>query len=126
MYTARQSAIAVGVFFLITHVTSVLAAFVFYAPVLADPGFALDGVSPAGVRFGGLLDVLLALAVVGTSVAAYPIVKPVSEGFAMGYVALRTLEAGVILIGVVLLMAATTLHGTSSLDIAKGFVSVTN
>lgn len=105
MYSSRTTAIAAGIFYLITHVTSV-AAVLLYAPTLAD---ATAGDTNT-VLVGTLLDVVLAIAVVGTSIAVYPVVRRVSEGFALGYVALRTLEASVILVGAVMLATAMMLR----------------
>lgn len=105
MYTSRTTAIAAGIFYLITHVTSV-AAVLLYAPTLAN---ATAGDTNT-VLVGTLLDVVLAIAVVGTSIAVYPVVRRVSEGFALGYVALRTLEASVILVGAVMLATAMMLR----------------
>lgn len=118
MYSTRTTAIAAGVFFLITHVTSIVAVLL-YAPALADP---LAG-DPNAVLLGTVLDSILAFTVVGTAVALYPIVRRVSEGFAVGYVALRTLESSVILAGVVMLMAAMAVRTTSP-EVAAGFVAV--
>jgi len=107
MYSPRTSARAAGIFYLITHVTSV-AAVLLYAPTLADP--AAGGTN--AVLVGTVLDTILAFAVVGTSLALYPLIRRTSEGFALGYVALRTLEAAVILTGVVALAAAMNVRGT--------------
>lgn len=101
MYSPRTTAIAAGVFYLITHVTSVMAVLL-YAPTLADPAAGDTNT----VLVGTLLDVILAFGVVGTAIALYPVVRRASEGFALGYVALRTLESSVILVGVVMLMTA--------------------
>ena len=108
MYTARQTAIAAGILYLVTHVTSVVTRVVFFAGPLS--GAAAD---PTLVRLGVLSEVVLALAVAGTSIALYPVVRRVSEGFALGYVALRTLEAGVILTGAVAMVAFVSLGDPS-------------
>ncbi|MEZ5192162.1 MAG: DUF4386 domain-containing protein [Nocardioides sp.] len=71
------------------------------------------------VLLGGLAEVVLALAVVGTSLALYPLLRDQGPGLAVGYVALRTLEAGVILVGVVALLpvvAAPATTATPGLD----------
>lgn len=101
-----------GIFYLITHVTSVTAA-VLYAPLRERPGHVASGGAPA-VTVAGLLEVVLALAVVGTAVALYPIVRRSAESLAIGYVALRTLEAGVILVGVVAGWAVLTLDASAA------------
>ena len=74
------------------------------------------------VLVGVFFEVILALAVVGTAVALFPVVKRQNEGVALGYVGLRTLEAGIIAVGVVPLLAVVTLRqhltGTAGADTA--------
>ncbi len=105
----RRLAIAAGVLYLITHVTSVPAAFL-YGPVLNHPDYIVGPGPDTRVLWGGFLEVLLALAIVGTAVALFPIVRRYNEGVALGYVGLRTLEAGIIAVGVVPLLAVATLR----------------
>jgi hypothetical protein len=111
--TPRKLAIAAGVLFLITHITSI-GAVVLYDPVLKNANYFLGAGADAQVLLGGLLDILLALTVAGTSFALFPIVKRWNEGVALGYVGLRTLEAGIIAIGVVSLFALVTLRQFSA------------
>jgi hypothetical protein len=113
MRDPRKTAIIAGVLYFLTHVTSI-AAVALYAPVFADPAWVTGGGSDGGVLLGGLLDVLLALGVVGTSVALYPVLKRQNEGVALGYVALRTLEAGVILVGVVTILGVVSLRSVAA------------
>lgn len=92
MSPLRKNAVVVGVLFLITHVTSVAARLLY-------------GTGPESAELAGsVLEVVLALGVVGTAVALYPVARRASQSVAMGYVALRTLEAGVILTGVVTML----------------------
>ena len=109
MDTRRKLAIAAGVCFLITHVTSVPAALL-YGPILNRAGYVLGSVSDTRVLLGAFLEVICALGIVGTAVALFPVVKRHNEGGAMGYVGLRTLEAGIIAVGVVPLLVAVTLR----------------
>jgi len=106
----RKLAIATGVLFLITHVTSV-AAMVLYQPVLNRPGYVLgNGAANSRILLGGLLEVILAAAVVGTAVTLYPVVSRHNRAFAMGYVGLRTIEAGIIVTGIASLLAVVSLQ----------------
>jgi hypothetical protein len=106
----RKIAIVAGILYLLTHVTSV-AARLMYAPVLTDPGYVLgDGAADTVILVAALFEVVLALAVVGTAVTLYPVVRRYNEGVAIGYVGLRTLEAGVIAVGVVSILAVVTLR----------------
>ncbi len=112
MQAFRKTAAVIGALFLLTHVTAITAV-VLYAPVFADPEYVLGGGDGSGVLLGGLLDVVLALGVVGTGVALYPVLRRQNEGVALGYVALRTLEAGVILVGVVTILGVLSLRETA-------------
>src|ERR1039458_7085596 len=110
MSPARKLAIATGVLFFITHVTSV-AAIVLYQPVLNRPGYVLgNGAADSRILLGGLLEVILAAAVIGTAVTLYPVVSRHDRALAMGYVGLRTLEAGIIVTGIVSLLAVVSLQ----------------
>jgi len=105
----RRIAIAAGVLFLVTHVTSV-GALVLYGPVLNSPDYVVGAGADARVLVGALLEVILAIAIVGTAVALFPVVKRENEGIALGYVGLRTLEAATIVVGVCSLLAVVTLR----------------
>lgn len=116
----RQLAVAAGLCFLITHVTSI-GAVALYAPVLnnADYIVSVGAGSDTQILWGAILEVLLALTVIGTGVALFPVAKKQNEGGALGYAALRTLEAGIIVVGVLPLLALVTLRQfalTSSTD----------
>ena len=129
MDTGRKLAIAAGVCYLITHVTSVPAAFL-YGPILNRAGYVLGSVPDTRVLLGAFLEVICALAIVGTAVALFPVVKRHNEGVALGYVGLRTLEAGIIAVGVVPLLAVVTLRqdmtGTAGADTAAVLVEFHN
>jgi hypothetical protein len=62
------------------------------------------------VLVGGLLEVIVALASIGTAVTLYPVVKRQNEGFALGFVTARVLEAGMIFTGVISLLSLVTLR----------------
>src|ERR1700722_13018989 len=52
----------------------------------------------------------MALACIGTAVTLYPVVRRQNEGVALGFVAARVLEAGLIFTGVVSLLSLVTLR----------------
>ena len=109
MASTRKIAIAAGVCYLITHVTSV-GAQILYGPILNNAGYITGSGPDAQVLVGAFFEVILALANIGTAVVLFPVVKRQHEGIALGYVGLRTLEAGIIAVGVVPLLAVVTLH----------------
>src|SRR4249919_3003214 len=62
------------------------------------------------VIIGGILEVIVALAGIGTAVVLYPVVKRQNEAAALGFVGSRTLEAAAIVAGVVSLLSLATLR----------------
>jgi hypothetical protein len=106
----RKYARASGILYLITFAASIPAAFYFLTPVLSDPGYIVGSGADTRVVIGCLLDVVNAVACIGTAVAVFPVVKRQNEALALGFVASRMLEASVILIGVVSLLAVVTLR----------------
>lgn len=105
----RKTAIAAGVCYLITHVTSIGSA-ALYSPILNNAGYVTGVGADVQVLVGAFLEVILALAIVGTSVALYPVARRHNEGVALGYVGLRTLEAAIIAVGIIPLLAVVTLR----------------
>ncbi|MFG3224324.1 DUF4386 domain-containing protein [Kitasatospora sp. NPDC048194] len=132
MTSTRRTAAIAGALYLVTHVTSV-AALALYGPVLHHSDYVVGPGPDTRVLLGAFLEVVLALAVVGTAVALFPVVRSRNEGAALGYVALRTLEAGVIAVGVVPLLAVVTLRqdpagatGTEAVTLGHALVAFHN
>jgi Domain of unknown function (DUF4386) len=119
----RNYARAAGILYLITFAASIPAAFYFLTPLLTDPNYIVGSGADTRVTVGCLLDVVNALAAIGTAVAVYPVVKRQNQSLAIGFVATRTYEAAVIMIGVVSLLAIVTLRrdvaGTAGADHAS-------
>jgi Domain of unknown function (DUF4386) len=105
----RKIAIAAGVLYLISDITSVVAL-ILYGPVLNNAGYIVGSGPDTRVLLGAFFEVILAFANVGTAVALFPVVKRWNEGVALGYVALRTLEAAIIAVGVIPLLVVVTLR----------------
>jgi Domain of unknown function (DUF4386) len=119
----RNNARAAGILYLITFAASIPAAFYFLTPVLTDPTYIVGSGADTSVIVGCLLDVVTALAGIGTAVAVYPVVKRQNQSLAIGFVTTRMYEAAVIMIGVVSLLAIVTLRrdvaGTAGADQAS-------
>jgi hypothetical protein len=111
-----------GVLFLITFITSIPAAFVFYPPVLNDPNYIVGPGADTGVSLGALLEVILVVANIGTAVVLYPLLKRQSNVVALGYVTARVVESTVIAVGIISLLSVVTLRqdfaGTAGADAA--------
>ena len=109
MNSLRKTALVGGALYVITFATSIPARLL-YGPVRNDPNYILGPGADTQVLFAGLLDVMLALACIGTAVALYPVVKRQNQGVALGFVGSRTLEAAIIVSGVVSLLSVVTLR----------------
>ena len=59
---------------------------------------------------GGVLEIIVALAGIGTAVVLFPVLKKLNEGAALGFVGSRTLEAATIFAGVAMLLSVVTLR----------------
>ncbi len=108
MTSTRKTALVAGVFYLITFIS--IPTLVLYRPVLNHRDWILSSGSHTGVLVGGFLEVIVALAGIGTAVTLYPVVKRQNEGVALGFVAARVLEAAMIFAGVVSLLSLVTLR----------------
>ena len=109
MSSLRKTALAGGVFYVLTFLASIPAVFLL-SPVLNDPGYIVSAGADTQVTLGAFLDLVTALTGIGTAVALFPVVKRQSEALALGFVTTRSFEAAVIIIGVVSLLAVVTLR----------------
>src|SRR5690242_7199693 len=100
---------AAGIFYLVTFAASI-PALVLIGPVLHDHNYILGAGQDTRVLWGCLLDFVNALAGIGSAVALFPVLKRYKESLALGVVISRTVEAAVIMIGVVSLVAVVTLR----------------
>lgn len=105
----RRAALIAGVLYLITFISSIPAVFLL-DPVLSDPGFIVGNTGSTQVLWGSLLDLVNAFACVGTAVALYSVVKRQNNGLALGFVTARMMEAAIIAVGVVSVLAVVTLQ----------------
>ncbi len=106
----RKVALVAGTFYLITFAASIPPVLFLLGPVLDDPAYILGPGADTSVLLGCFLDVINALAGVGSAVALFSVLKRQHEGFALGLVTSRLFEAAVIMIGVVSLLSVVTLR----------------
>ena len=109
MDSARKSALATGVLFILTFVTSI-PALVLYGPVLNDAHYVLGSGADTRIFAGAFLEVLLVISNIGTAVAIFPVVRRQNESIALGYVAARVVESTIIAVGIVSLLAVVTMR----------------
>jgi len=107
MTSTRKISLTAGVFYLLTFVS--IPILFLYGPV-REVGYILGPGPDTRVFVGAVLEIIVALAGIGTAVALYPVVKRQNEGVALGFVATRTVEAGGIFASVFVLLAIVTLR----------------
>jgi hypothetical protein len=105
----RRTALVTGILYLITFASSIPAVFLL-APLLGDPSYVIGSGASTLVGLGAALDIVNVLAAIGTAVAVFSVARRVHEGFALGFVMTRMLEAAIIVIGVVSLLGLLTLR----------------
>jgi hypothetical protein len=105
----RKTAFTVGVLFIITIVASI-PALLLYDPVLNDAQYVLGAGDDMRIRVGGFLEIVTAIANIGTAVALFSVLKRQHEGFALSYVASRVLESTIIVVGIVSVLSVVTLQ----------------
>ena len=108
MDSMRKTALVAGILYLITFIS--VATLTLYSPVLKDPAYILSSGSDAGLRWGALIEVIVALAGIGTAITLYPVVRRQNETFALGFVTSRVIEGAMLLTGVVSLLSLASLH----------------
>ena len=107
MNLRRRTALTAGALYLLTFVS--IPTISLYSSV-RDPKYIVGPGPDTGVFAGGILELMVALACIGTAVALYPVVRRQNEGVALGFVATRTLEAGTIFVGVACLLSVVSLR----------------
>lgn len=85
-----------------------------YEPIREHTDFILGSGSDTRVRWAAFLEVILAIACVGTAVVLFPVAKRQSDAAALGFLSARLIEAALILLGVVSVLVTTTLRGNVS------------
>ena len=110
MDPTRKVALAGGIAYLITFAAS-LPQLKLFADVIDDPtGYISGPRSNTALLWGSWLEVITAVACVGTAVALYPVTRRVSRTAAIGFVTSRVVEATLILVGVMSLLSVVTLQ----------------
>lgn len=115
----RRTARLAGVLYLLTFVS--IPTLALYKPVKDHVGtFVLGAGSDTGVMWAALSEVVVGLAGIGTAVVLFPVLKRQSETAALGVVAARLLETGLIIVGVVSMLSIVALRndvaGTTGTD----------
>jgi hypothetical protein len=123
--STRKVALIAGVLYLLTFVS--IPTLSLYGPV-HDPNYVIGAGPDTAVIIGGILEIIVALAGIGTAIVLFPILKKQNEGVALGLVASRILEASTMFVGVAFLLSIVTLRqagaGADALVTSHALVSL--
>ncbi len=103
----RKIAMAAGVLYLLTFVS--IPTLALYSSI-HDPNYIVGSGPDTSVIIGGILEIIVALAGIGTAVVLFPVLKKQNESFALGLVAARILESSTIFVGVAFILSIVTLR----------------
>lgn len=119
MIKHRKISLTAGLLYLLTFVS--IPTLTLYTQVKST-NYILGSGSDTSAIIGGVLEIIIALAGIGTAVVLFPILKKQNESGALSLVAARILESSAILVGVAFILTIVTLHkngaGANSLAIS--------
>ena len=111
MDSLRKTALVAGVLYLLTFV-SIPTLFIYDQVKRAN--YIIGAGPDTAAIIGGILEIIVALAGIGTAVVLFPVLKKQNEAAALGLVASRVLEASTIFVGVAFLLSIVTLRQTGA------------
>jgi hypothetical protein len=109
----RRVAFAAGVLYLLTFIGSIPGALLM-DPILSDPAYVTGSGAATQIGLAALFEMVNVLALIFTAVAVYSVVRREHESLALGFVATRSFEAAVIVIGVVAILAVSSLQQSAA------------
>ncbi|MCW3120070.1 MAG: hypothetical protein JWM28_4152, partial [Chitinophagaceae bacterium] len=123
MSSLRKTALVAGMLYLLSFVS--IPTLALYGSI-HDPEYIVGPGPDTAAIFGGILEIIVALAGIGTAVTLYPVIRKQNEGLALGLVASRILEAGTMFVGVAFLLSVVTLRqeGAGANGVVAGHVLV--
>ena len=111
MASHRKISLAAGLLYLLTFVS--IPTLALYSQVKSANYVTSAGPDIAAI-IGCILEIIVALAGIGTAVVLFPVLKKQSEVHALGLVGARVLEASTIFLGVAFLLSIVTLRQTGA------------
>ncbi len=121
MTASRKTSLTAGILYLLTFIS--IPTLSLYHEI-HQPNFGISSAPSTDVVLGGMLELVMALACIGTALAFYPVLKKQNEMLALGFVAARILEATLIFAGVASLLTVLNLRslGTEAQVVSRGLV----
>lgn len=116
----RKTAFWAGLFYILTFIS--IPTFSLYQPI-HEPSYIIGNANDHKVVIGGILEIIVALSGIATSIILYSVLKKQNQTLSIGLIAARIVEAGTIFVGVSFLLGAMSLHHKqdtpSSLELAQ-------
>ena len=121
MTASRKTSLIAGILYLLTFIS--IPTLSLYHEI-HQPNFVISSAPSTDVVLGGMLELVMALACIGTALAFYPVLKKQNEMLALGFVAARILEAALIFAGVASLLTVLNLRslGAEAQVVSRGLV----
>ena len=121
MTATRKTSLTAGILYLLTFIS--IPTLSLYHEI-HQPNFISSSAPSSDVVLGGILELLMALACIGTALVFYPVLKKQNESLALGFVAARILEATLIFAGVASLLTVLNLRslGAEAQVLSRGLV----
>jgi hypothetical protein len=111
MTALRKTSLTAGILYLLTFVS--IPTLVLYNQV-KGADYILGAGPDTSAILGGILEIMVALAGIGTAVVLYPVLRKQNESSAMGLVAARILESGTIFVGVAFILTIVSLRQSAA------------
>jgi Domain of unknown function (DUF4386) len=103
----RKTSLAAGVLYLLTFVS--IPTLALYGSV-KGANYILGAGPDTAALVGALLEIVVALAGMGTAVALFPVLKRQNEGVAMGFIGSRTMEGAALFVCVGCILSVVSLQ----------------
>ena len=109
MNSSKKTAKLIGILFILAAV-SAIAGVLLYNPILNNADYLITGSTHANqVILGALTELVLVVSAIGTATTMFPILRKYNETIALWHVCFRFLEAVVITVGLISVLALLTL-----------------
>lgn len=121
-YSSTLASRMAGIFFILAAASSI-AGLLLYDPILNGADYLAQGAAHDDqVILGAVMELILVVSAVGTSIAMFPYLRKYNQTLALGHVCFRFMEAVVIVIGIVGVLSLLTLSrsfvGVDAPDVA--------
>jgi hypothetical protein len=104
---SRKISLVAGLLYLLTFVS--IPTLAIYSQVKSANYISSGGPDTSAI-IGGILEITIALAGIGTAVVLFSVLKKQNENLALGLVAARILESSTIFVGVAFILSIVTLR----------------